>query len=96
MAITQARMFLEAGVDPSRVCIGHMDIPCCLDVMDLVLDMGFYVDFEQWALDYALIKNKKEMGNKDNMNESKKIIDILQSMLEKMNYKNRRKRQIKW
>ena len=59
-------------------------------------DISFYVDFEQWALDYALIKNKKEMGNKDNMNESKKIIDILQSMLEKMNYKNRRKRQIKW
>lgn len=53
MAITQARMFLEAGVDPSRVCIGHMDIPCCLDVMDLVLDMGFYVDFEHVGRNYG-------------------------------------------
>lgn len=46
MALTQAKMFLKADVDPSRVCIGHMDIPCCLDVMEEVLGYGFYIDFE--------------------------------------------------
>lgn len=51
MAIEQARLFLEEGVDPHRVCIGHMDIPCCVDAMELVASKGFYVAFDHVGRD---------------------------------------------
>lgn len=56
--------------------------------------IGFYHEFENWALDDALIKNKKELEKNDIMHHSNKhkcVIDVLQNMLEKQNYMDRRK-----
>lgn len=56
-------------------------------------DYNFYEDFEEFALDYALIVNKKELEKEDREHFSRKnekIITILQSKLEDLNYKGRR------
>lgn len=56
--------------------------------------VSFYADFEQWALDYALIVTKNEL-EKENRNyhsrENEKKAAVLQKMLETLNYKGRRK-----
>lgn len=57
-------------------------------------DISFYKDFEQWALDYAIITTKKELETYDRANhsqENREKISILQYHLEELNYKNRRK-----
>lgn len=56
-------------------------------------ELAFYKDFEQWALDFGMISTKKKMEEDDRVNhnsDNKKAIDILQTFLEKLNYKGRR------
>lgn len=56
-------------------------------------DISFYKDFEQWALDYAIITTKKleTYDRANHSQENREKISILQYHLEELNYKNRRK-----
>ena len=69
---------------------------CNLDsaiYLNVAKKIDFYYDFENWALDYSLIKNKKELEKYDKEHHSqdhKELINILQKYLEILNYKNRR------
>ena len=56
-------------------------------------NVAFYNEFEKWAIDYAIINNKKELEKYDreyHSQENKEKISILQMYLEKFNYKNKR------
>lgn len=46
MALEQAHFFLEQGMDPSRIIIGHQDLKGDLDQINQLIDMGFYVGFD--------------------------------------------------
>jgi len=95
--ILKALTYYRRGEDILYVCeriielISNLDSEVYLNVWE---DISFYKDFEQWTLDYALIKNKKELEKEDLTHFTSKnsdVINVLQIMLEKLNYKNRRK-----
>lgn len=46
MALEQAHFFLQQGMDPSRIIIGHQDLKGDLDQINQLIDMGFYVGFD--------------------------------------------------
>jgi len=52
-AIEQARFFLENGVDPSRVIIGHVDIPNDIELLIELCRLGFNVQIDHVGRDLA-------------------------------------------
>lgn len=83
--------------DISYLCEKILNTVCDLDSIvytNAGSKCSFYKNFEQWSLDYALLKNKKELECAHSSLEcvqSTLIIDELQRMLDKLNYKDRRK-----
>ena len=95
--ILKALTYYRRGEDILYVCERIIELISNLDsgvYLNVWKDISFYKDFEQWTLDYALIKNKKELEKEDLTHFTSKnsdVINVLQIMLEKLNYKNRRK-----
>lgn len=46
MALEQAHFFLERGMDPSRIIIGHQDLKGDEVQINALIDMGFYIAFD--------------------------------------------------
>lgn len=46
MALEQAELFIQQGMDPSSIIIGHQDLKGDLDQINQLIDLGFYVGFD--------------------------------------------------
>ena len=46
-AVEQARLLLEAGVSPAKLCIGHLDRGLAMDIYLQLADLGVYLGFDQ-------------------------------------------------
>lgn len=45
-ALEQAELFLESGLDPSKIIIGHQDLSNNINQIKTLIDKGFYVAFD--------------------------------------------------
>lgn len=52
MAEEQARLFVEAGADPSRVCLGHLDRRLDFDAHARLARQGFFLGYDQFSKDW--------------------------------------------
>jgi len=57
-----ADILLDAGVDPQRICISHIDVTNDLDYIHTLLQKGVYVEFDNFGKEYYIRREVRNSG----------------------------------
>ncbi len=76
-----ADILLDAGVDPSRICISHIDVENREEYIFALLEKGVYVEFDNFGKEYYIRREVRNSGyglfvhDTDRVKLLKKMID---------------------
>jgi len=80
-ALEQASFFIEKGLNPNKIIIGHQDLSNDIEQIKKIIDMGFYIAFDtigknNYLLDEKRVEMIKELINTNRIDKVCLSLDI--------------------
>lgn len=76
-----ARILIDAGVSPDRVCIDHIDMENRVDYIEKLLDMGCYVEFDNFGKESYIDREARRPGY-SNFNYDTARVELLKHLID--------------
>ncbi|MBR2878115.1 MAG: hypothetical protein IKC41_04325 [Clostridia bacterium] len=62
LGVRAAKIALEMGVPKEKICICHVDVECRMDYMKEVLDLGVYIEYDNFGKEYFVNQEVRNKG----------------------------------
>jgi len=60
--VEAAKILLDGGVEPSKICVCHIDVENRRPYIDNLLALGIYVEFDNFGKEYYVARSARRLG----------------------------------